>query len=115
VPTIREVCGAKQLTEWEGIAVPAAPGKSLLPVFDVDTSLDHDHLWWFHDGHKAVRIGYWKLVAAKGEPWELYDIKADRAEQHDLAAKYPDKVETLAARWAQSAAEFTTLAKSDQE
>ena len=115
VPTIREVCGVKQLADWGGIAIPAAPGKSLLPVFNADTTLDHDHLWWFHDGHKAVRIGDWKLVAAKGEPWELYDVKADRAEQHDMAAKYPDKLATLAARWAQSAAEFTTLAKSDQE
>ncbi|MDG1897326.1 MAG: arylsulfatase [Fuerstiella sp.] len=115
VPTIREVCGARQLTEWEGTAVPAAPGKSLLPVFKADTSLNHDHLWWFHDGHKAVRVGDWKLVAAKGEPWELYDIKSDRAEQSDRAAEYPDKVKTLDARWQQSAAEFTKLAKSDQQ
>ena len=115
VPTIREVCGAMQLTEWEEIAVPAAPGKSLLPIFKDDISLDHDHLWWFHDGHKAVRVGDWKLVAVKGEPWELYDIKADRAEQHNLAAEYPEKVETLGARWAQSATDFTKLAKSDLE
>ncbi len=115
VPTIREVCGAKPLKEWQGTAVPAAPGKNLLPVFTADTSLDHNHLWWFHDGHKAVRVGDWKLVAAKGEPWELYDIKADRAEQHGLAAEHPEKVEALAARWEQSAAEFTRLATSDQQ
>jgi arylsulfatase len=112
VPTILEVCGAKPLTEWEGTAVPAAPGKSLLPLFNADTSLRHDHLWWFHDGHKAVRSGDWKLVAAKGEPWELYDIKSDRAEQHDVAVAYSEKVKVLAARWTQSAAEFTKLATS---
>ncbi|MCP4783657.1 MAG: arylsulfatase [Fuerstiella sp.] len=115
VPTIREVCGARPLTEWEGTAVPAAPGKNLLPVFNADTSLDHDHLWWFHDGHKAVRVGDWKLVAAKGEPWELYNIKADRAEQHDLAAEHPGHVKALSVRWEQSAAEFTKLATSGQE
>ncbi len=113
VPTIREVCGVNPLTEWQGTAVPAAPGKSLLPAFADDANVDHNHLWWFHDGHKAVRVGAWKLVAAKGEPWELYHIKSDRAEQHDVAAEHPEKVESLAARWQQSAAEFTRLATSD--
>jgi hypothetical protein len=26
------------------------------------------------------------------EPWELYDLKADRTELHDLAASQPKKV-----------------------
>ncbi|MEO2016110.1 MAG: hypothetical protein ABGZ53_17255 [Fuerstiella sp.] len=42
-------------------------------------------------------------------------MKADRAEQHDLASEHPRKVKALAARWEQSAAEFTKLATSDQE
>ena len=29
-------------------------------------------------------------------PWELYDMKADRTEQHDLAAKQPDRVKAMA-------------------
>ena len=36
-----------------------------------------------------------------GEPpaggWELYDMKADRTETHDLAKEKPEKVEELAA------------------
>jgi len=111
VPTILDVCDAKPFTEWQGLAVPMAPGKSLLPVFQRDESINHDHLWWFHDGHKAVRIGDWKLVAAKGEAWELYDLGSDRAEQHDLAAEKPDMVKQLAERWEQSVAEFQKLRK----
>jgi arylsulfatase len=45
-------------------------------------------------------VGDWKLVA-KGPAgkWELYDIKSDRTESNDLAAKHPEKVKELAAMW----------------
>jgi arylsulfatase len=46
-----------------------------------------------------VRDGQWKLVAKRGSDWELYDIEADRTELNDLAAKHPDKVKEMAARW----------------
>ena len=32
-------------------------------------------------------------------PWELYNLKADRTEQHDLAAQHPDKVRQLLGQW----------------
>ena len=31
--------------------------------------------------------------------WELFDLAADPAERHDLAAKNPDKVKELVALW----------------
>jgi arylsulfatase len=31
---------------------------------------------------------------------ELYDIEADRTEQNDLAARFPDRVKQMAALWA---------------
>ena len=39
---------------------------------------------------RAVRVGDWKLVRmdVKG-PWELYDMKTDRTELHDLAGQQP--------------------------
>ena len=41
-------------------------------------------------------MGKWKLVALKEQPWELYDMEADRTEMNDLAAQYPDKVRQMA-------------------
>jgi arylsulfatase len=41
---------------------------------------------------KLVRLG-------RNGAWELYDLKADRTEQHDLAPTQPDKVKELAAKW----------------
>ena len=89
--------------------MPEAPGKSLLPEFAKEGRLTHDYLWWFHDGHKAIRVGNWKLVAAKGEPWELYDIQIDRAEQFDRAEEWPQIVKQLEKRWNAAAEEFSSL------
>jgi arylsulfatase len=33
------------------------------------------------------------------EPWELYDIEADRTEQHDLASERPELAKQLADDW----------------
>lgn len=53
-------------------------------------------LCWEHQGHSAVRDGTWKVVrASNAQPWELYDIGADRIEETDLAAKHPEIVARL--------------------
>ena len=45
-------------------------------------------------------MGDWKLVRlGRNGPWELYDLKADRTEQRDLAAAQPERVKELAAKW----------------
>jgi len=51
----------------------------------------HEALWWCHEGNRAVRVGDWKLVAAKGTPWEFYDLARDRCETTDLTAAEPDR------------------------
>ena len=52
-----------------------------------------------------------QVYYAKGDPWELYDLKTDRAEQNNLAAKMPDKAKELEQIWQKQADEFTALAK----
>ena len=54
-------------------------------------------------------MGNWKLVAAKGDPWELYDVRIDRAEQIDRAKEWPQIVEQLEKRWNAAAEEFSKL------
>jgi arylsulfatase A-like enzyme len=109
VPTVLELAGLAKPTHWQGEPIPAAPGKSLVPAFARDITIERDSLWWLHDGHRAVRVGDWKLVAAKGDPWELYDLATDRAEQHNLAPQKPDKVKELEQIWQQQTDSFTTL------
>jgi arylsulfatase A-like enzyme len=111
VPTALEVAGVQKPAQWEGEAIPAAPGRSLVPAFAKETGIARESLWWMHEGHRAVRVGDWKLVAAKGGSWELYDLKTDRAEQKNLAAQFPDRVRELEQVWEKQAQEFTELSK----
>jgi arylsulfatase len=109
-PTVLEVAGVQKPAEWQGSPIPPAPGKSLLPLFHQETSLSRESLWWLHEGNKAIRSGDWKLVAAKGEAWELYDLRSDRAEQHNLASRMPEKVRELEAEWNRQTLSFEQLA-----
>jgi arylsulfatase A-like enzyme len=111
VPTVLELAGVQKPASWDGEPIPPAPGRSLAPALARDEASRPDTLWWLHDGHRAIRIGDWKLVAAKGEPWHLHDLKTDRAEQHDLAATMPEKVRELEHAWQRQTDSFTELAK----
>ena len=53
--------------------------------------------------------GQWKAVAAKGQPWELYDLTNDRSEQSDMARSKPDILLRLTDQWDATTKEFTAL------
>jgi arylsulfatase len=115
-PTIREVAGAPLAAAQreQPVAVPAPPGKSLVPAFARDGVVTHEDLWWEHEGNRAVRVGDWKLVAAgRDGPWELYDLATDRTETQNLAAQHPDKVRELARKWQERHDEFGVWARAD--
>ncbi|GAA5133252.1 arylsulfatase [Prosthecobacter algae] len=111
VPTILEITGVEKPKAWQGETIPEAPGKSLVPAFAKDAAIARESLWWLHEGNRAVRVGDWKLVAAKGDAWELYDLKTDRAEAHNLAGQMPEKVKELEAVWQKQTDAFSALAK----
>ncbi len=111
VPTVLELAGITKPKEWNGQPIPEAPGRSLVPALAKDETIARDSLWWLHEGNRAVRVGDWKLVAGKDAPWELYDLKTDRAEANNLAAKIPDKVKELEHVWQRQTDSFTALVK----
>ncbi|MDE6379382.1 MAG: arylsulfatase, partial [Muribaculaceae bacterium] len=52
--------------------------------------------WEFPGKQRAIRYGGWKCVTVKkNAPLELYRIKEDPSEEHDLAAENPDVVKEL--------------------
>lgn len=111
VPTVLELADVQKPKEWKGEPIPEAPGRSLVPAFAKDEIVPHESLWWLHEGNRAVRVGDWKLVAARDDLWELYDMRTDRAEQVNLAARMPDKVRELEWVWQEQADRYTELAR----
>jgi len=53
---------------------------------------EHEFLYWEYKEKQAVRMGDWKAVRLRGEDGglELYDLKSDIAEKHDLAKRHPE-------------------------
>jgi arylsulfatase len=99
MPTCLELAGATYPKEFNGQPITPFEGRSLVPAFS-NAPIQRDALFWEHEGNAAVRVGDWKLVRRGHEgAWELYDMKADRTEMNNLAAKQPEKVAELTARW----------------
>lgn len=98
MPTLLELAGTTYPARFQGRQITPVAGKSLVPALQ-NGSLSREPLFWEHEGNKAVRVGDWKLVAARNDSWELYDLKADSTETQDLSKDNPEKVRELAALW----------------
>jgi arylsulfatase len=97
--TCVNVAGAKYPTVRKGQSVQPMEGISLEPAFKGGQLSRRNPIFWEHEGNLAVREGRWKLVSKHPRTWELYDLESDRTETTDLAAKYPDRMKSMATAW----------------
>lgn len=102
VPTVLDATGAGYPRERQGNAITPLEGGSLLPAIE-GKELPVRSLAFEHQKARALRKGDWKIVLGKRQPeeirWELYHLKTDRFEQHNVAAQHPEIVQNLVAEW----------------
>ncbi|MBL8216264.1 MAG: arylsulfatase [Bryobacterales bacterium] len=112
VPTMVELGGGKPDSAVPAGA-PAFAGKSLAPAFAKDGVLRREYLYFHHNNNRAVRVGDMKLVAAgKSGPWELYDLRKDRAESRNLIGEQPAVARKLGELWQSREDEFNRVRES---
>ena len=56
---------------------------------------EHEYLYWELGGSVAVRMGDWKAVRPQGGAWELYDLRSDVGEAHNVAADHGDILDRI--------------------
>jgi arylsulfatase A len=95
LPTLCQIAGAEQPPGLDGISFAAT-------LFGAGQQKKHEYLYWefpAYGSQQAVRYGDWKAVrhgVNKGDPpFELYDLRADVGEQHDVASDHPDVIENI--------------------
>lgn len=106
VPTFLELAGAQHPSETDKKLAPLR-GKSLIPLLTGSTeSVRTDKDWIGEElfGNRMVRQGDWKLcyilkTAGGTGQWELFNLKTDPAETHDLSKEQPAKRKALLALW----------------
>jgi arylsulfatase A-like enzyme len=102
-PTLLELVGADKSASRTAI-----DGVSFAPLLRGESQTPHNALFWhyphyWHGGlispYSVVRVGDWKLIRFyENGSEELYNVKTDLSEQHDLAATNPTKRKELSAR-----------------
>ena len=95
LPTLLEVAGIQYPETFGNENLTPLPGTSLTRLFQHPQQVQDKTIFWEHEGSRAIRKQDWKLVAEINQPWELYDLKTDRSENHNLADRHPEKVKEL--------------------
>lgn len=103
LPTFLDAADAEfPATNGDGQPTVPLQGRSVLPVLEGDAGAQP---------HAGEAIGFdsgpvqymfkdqWKIVMGSDKHWELYDLSADRAEQTDLAAANPERLQDMISAW----------------
>ncbi len=107
--TFLDLSGAAYPKQVGDRQIDPLQGRSLLPILRGEQREPHETLYFHFATDRALRQGDWKLVAAKGGPWELYSVKNDRTELHDLAAREHQRLAAMKKEWFRLAKDLDRL------
>jgi arylsulfatase A-like enzyme len=125
VPTILECCGIEYPEFVNGYEQSELPGVSMRYSFDDAKAPTTKHTQYYAMlGTRGIWHEGWKAVAEHGpniskgnfpaDRWQLFHTDSDRAEVHDLAAQYPEKVAELVNLWFAEAGKNQVLPLDDR-
>ena len=97
--TCVDISGASYPKQFQDREVQAMEGASLRGALSGQSIQRKQPLFFEHQGNCAIRDEQWKLVKRRNQPWELYDLKADRTETQNLASHHPKRVESMQKAW----------------
>lgn len=102
LPTCLEVAGADYPGNFKGKPLPPPEGVSLSRILNGEPWPSRTIYQQFNKG-AALRHGIWKIVTSHYEngPWQIFDMRADGTEIHDLSTDLPEQKATLIAMWQQ--------------
>lgn len=99
VPTLLQVAKAEYPRTSSGHVLEPLVGRTLAPLLWEGDGPGSRSLFWGHNGHKALRLGPWKLVKHKHDGWALYGLHDDPTEVHDLSETYPIFFDAMRDGW----------------
>lgn len=99
LPTFAELAGAKVPETYPGRELTPLAGTSLAPVITGGDLKARPPIHLLFAADRGLRDGDWKIVSFKSEPWELYNLRTDRTELHNVAAQHPDIVQRMVKQW----------------
>jgi arylsulfatase len=111
-PTILGCVGASALLRRNDAPTKTIQGKSFASTFASATAPATRREQHFEmNGTRAYYADGWRLVSKgvfgqPGDGWELYDLRSDCNETHDLAATNPEMVSRLERKWTQAAQRY---------
>jgi arylsulfatase A-like enzyme len=101
MPTVLDLAGTSYPERLHGRPLLPIEGHSLTPVFRGGRVNRERPLFWAYGGNWAIRDGDWKLTHDRRQPEriELFNMRDDPVEQHDLAATEPERVARMRTAW----------------
>jgi arylsulfatase len=107
LPTILDFVGAVRPTEREGVTLAPLYGRSWKPYLAGETRApvrsSFDAMCFEMVECRAVNKAEWKLIFMAppygDNDWQLFNLREDPLEKHNLAEQEPDKFHELKAEW----------------
>lgn len=99
LPTLADLAITKIPTEFANRKLRPVSGISIRPLLEAKPLTREEPIYLQFAKDFGLRSGDWKLVSFKGQEWELYNIKDDRAETNNLAKQHQERVQEMVKKW----------------